>query len=233
MAESSGRVFVLKFESSDQKNFYWVQDPSPTILERVEQNVNGLLQDPTFQPSWNTSSTAAPATTTTAPTATTRDHEMTSVEATQTRQPGIENDPIAQSIAAQVRALMGNMMIPPSGAAGAAQQTSVALSDVLSPTSLAPLFEPANSGVLASLQDFLPPDLPNDPSSTPEETLRKVIQSAPFQSSVRQLDRAFATGLLGQLMPGFGLPIEAGLSVDAFLKEIHDKAKRDQGGATE
>lgn len=149
-----------------------------------------------------------------------------------TRPPGIEDDPVAQSIAAQVRALMGNMMIP-AGAQTRAPQTSVVLSDVLSPTSLAPLFEPANSAVLASLQDLLPPDLPADPTSTPEDTLRRVIQSAPFQSSARQLDRAFSTGLLGQLMPGFGLPTEAGLSVEAFLKAIHDKAKREHGGTPE
>jgi 26S proteasome regulatory subunit N13 len=109
-----------------------------------------------------------------------------------------------------------------------AQQPSVALSDILAPASLAPLFEPANSGVLASLQDYLPSDLPTDSSSTPEETLRRVIQSGPFQSAVKQLDRAFATGLLGQLMPGFGLPEEAGLSVEAFLRAIHDKAEREQ-----
>lgn len=109
------------------------------------------------------------------------------------------------------------------------QQPSVALSDILTPASLAPLFEPTNSHVLAPLQDYLPDDLPEDPSGSKssEETLRRVIQSGPFQSAARQLDRAFATGLLGQLMPGFGLPEEAGLSVDMFLQAIYDKAKRE------
>ena len=148
------------------------------------------------------------------------------LDPTQTTQPALSNDELSQSIAAQLRAMMqnrmgGSQMIQ-------AQQPSAALSDILSPASLAPLFEPANSGVLAPLQDYLPSDLPVDPSSTPEETLRRVIQSGPFQSAVRQLDRAFATGLLGQLMPGLGLPEEAGLSVDAFLKAIHDKAEREQ-----
>jgi len=149
----------------------------------------------------------------------------------QTAQPAMNNEDLSRSIAAQLQAMLQNRM----GAAQMlqAQQPSVALSDVLSPALLAPLFDPANSAVLAPLQDYLPSDLPTDPSSTPEDTLLRVIQSAPFQSSVRQLDRAFATGLLGQLMPGFGLPEEAGLSVEAFLKAIHDKAKREQGERNE
>jgi 26S proteasome regulatory subunit N13 len=107
-------------------------------------------------------------------------------------------------------------------------QPSIALADILSPASLSPLFEASNNHVLAPLQEFLPPDLPKDSSSTPQETLRRVIQSGPFQSSVRQLDRAFATGLLGRLMPGFGLPEEAGINLEEFLKAIHEKAKRDR-----
>jgi len=160
-----------------------------------------------------------------------RDREMISTGSNQTAPLGTNDDLVARSLAAQIQALMGNMRTP--GQQMENQQTSVALSDVLSPVSLAPLFEPSNSSVLASLQDFLPPDLPADPSLTPEDTLRRVIQSAPFQSSVRQLDRAFATGLLGQLMPGLGLPVDAGLSVEAFLKAIHDKAKREHGEQAE
>jgi 26S proteasome regulatory subunit N13 len=146
-------------------------------------------------------------------------------------QPAMDNDALSQSIANQLRALIENRMV--TGNQGLQmQQPSVALSDILSPNSLGPLFEPSNANVLTPLQDYLPADLPSDPSSSPEETLRRVIQSGPFQSAVRQLDRAFTTGLLGQLMPGFGLSEEAGLNVDLFLQAIYDKAKREHEEST-
>jgi hypothetical protein len=146
-------------------------------------------------------------------------------------QPAMDSAALSQSITNQLRALIENRMSI--GNQGLQmQQPSVALSDILSPNSLGPLFEPSNANVLAPLQDYLPADLPSHPFSSPEDTLRRVIQSGPFQSAARQLDRAFSTGLLGQLMPGFGLPEEAGLSVDLFLQAIYDKAKREHEEST-
>lgn len=107
-------------------------------------------------------------------------------------------------------------------------QPSLSLSDILTTSSLSALFEPSNNHILAPLQDHLPSDLPKDPSLSPQETIRRVIQSAPFRSCVRQLDRALATGLLGRLMANFGLDEQAGLSVETFLRAIHDKAQQEQ-----
>lgn len=219
VAEStSGRIFVLKFESSDQKHFFWIQDPSASILDQIEPNVNGLLQDPEFQPSWTT------------PTAPTAPRTAPATIPTQNEGAGsTSNEALTQSLVDQLRAMMEQRMGSGSRLSGQQlQPPSLALSDMLSPSNLAPLFEPSNSTLLSALQDYLPPDIPSDPDSTTEDTLRRVIQSGPFQSTVRQLDRAFNTGLLSRLMPGFGLPEEAGLSVEAFLKAIHDKAKREE-----
>jgi hypothetical protein len=107
-------------------------------------------------------------------------------------------------------------------------QPSVSLTDILTTSSLSPLFEPSNAHILAPLQDHLPSDLPRDLNMSHEETIKRLIQSAPFRSCVRQLDRSLATGLLGRLMGNFGLDEQAGLSVETFLREIHDKAKREQ-----
>ncbi|CAG8715135.1 11872_t:CDS:2, partial [Acaulospora colombiana] len=236
---SSGRVFVLKFESSDQKHFVRIQyedldlDSSQSVLEQVEQNVNGLLQDPEFRPSWDTSPSTDFCS---LPGATASNSALNATESTALNNPStsrgaLDNSALSQSIVDQLRAMMANRM---AGVNPALQemQPSTALSDILSPSSLSPLFEPSNSHVLAPLQEFLPPDLPKETSSTPQETLRRVIQSGPFQSSVRQLDRAFATGLLGRLMPGFGLPEEAGINLEEFLKAIYEKAKREHEDTT-
>lgn len=45
---------------------------------------------------------------------------------------------------------------------------------------------------------------------------------------MRGLDRALRTGLLGGLVVGLGLPAEAGLGVEPFLKAIGEQAKKQQ-----
>jgi len=107
-------------------------------------------------------------------------------------------------------------------------QPPLALSDILTPTNLAPLLRHPGSRHLPALQDYLPPDLPKDLGQTPEETVQRVIESVPFQLCVRQLDRALSTGLLGGLMSGFRLPPEAGVSIVAFLDAIQEQARKEQ-----
>ncbi|KAG8831560.1 hypothetical protein FRC17_002944 [Serendipita sp. 399] len=195
-------------------------DPSTSVLEQLETNVNGLLQDPEFQPTWSDPPTASTSNVTSSVPVR---EAVTSASDQQ-----IDNNALTESIARQLQALIQQR----TGRTGAVQahQPSIALSDIISMSSLAPLFEPANSATLQPLEEFLPPDLPKDETSTQEETLRRVIQSGPFRSTVRQLDRALATGLLGRLMPGFGLPEEAGLSVESFLRAIHEKARKEHEG---
>jgi 26S proteasome regulatory subunit N13 len=75
---------------------------------------------------------------------------------------------------------------------------------------------------------FLPPDLlaPSSPvAGMPrQEMLRKIVASAPFRASVRSLDQALSTGLLGGLVTNLGMPVEAGLGVHPFLEAIQAQA---------
>ncbi|KAG6894226.1 hypothetical protein C0992_006983 [Termitomyces sp. T32_za158] len=50
-----GRVYVLKFSSSDQRHFFWMQDASSARDEEFTTNLNGYLEDPDFTPHWGTS----------------------------------------------------------------------------------------------------------------------------------------------------------------------------------
>ena len=104
-----------------------------------------------------------------------------------------------------------------------------ALSDILSPAALAPLFESASPETLRAIFPTLPSDLPIPPSP---EALRQVVESPPFQGQVRALDRALRTGLVGSLVVGLGLPEEAGLGLGPFLAAIQEQAKRkrEEGG---
>ena len=57
------------------------------------------------------------------------------------------------------------------------------------------------------------------------KTLRDIAASPQFQSAVRNFDNALRTGLLGNLVRSLGLPEEAGLSVESFLRAVDDQAK--------
>lgn len=60
------------------------------------------------------------------------------------------------------------------------------------------------------------------------------MDSAPFQTQVRALDRALQTGLVGSLVVGLGLPEEAGLGIRPFLEAIARQAgERRAAGAGE
>ncbi|KAJ2935162.1 hypothetical protein H1R20_g1928, partial [Candolleomyces eurysporus] len=63
---SAGRVYVLKFSSSNQRHFFWMQDASSSRDEEFANNVNGVLQDPDYDLVWGSSagsSSAVPAST--------------------------------------------------------------------------------------------------------------------------------------------------------------------------
>ncbi|KAG8904455.1 hypothetical protein FRB99_001715 [Tulasnella sp. 403] len=125
---------------------------------------------------------------------------------------------------AQLRALLQSMGARGSGAGArraAFTEPDLSLSDVLTPTNLQPLLD--NPTLLSAVFPSLPSDLPVKPSP---ETIRKIVESPPFQASVRQLDQALATGLLQELMVNLGLPPEAGTGVGPFLKAISDQAKK-------
>ncbi|KAI6111573.1 adhesion regulating molecule [Pisolithus croceorrhizus] len=51
--ERSGRTFVLRFDSSDQKHFFWMQDAIDARDDELVGNLNRFLADPTAVPIWN------------------------------------------------------------------------------------------------------------------------------------------------------------------------------------
>ncbi|VDC04489.1 unnamed protein product [Peniophora sp. CBMAI 1063] len=192
-----GRVYVLKFESSEARHFFYMQDGSTARDEEFAHNVNSLIQDPSYVPVWQEPSAAPDA------------------------------EPAAGSTSSsqldQIRELMSRMAANAGGAEPVAPE--FALSDILTPGNLLPLFS-ARPDLVAALFPHLPPDLPEQPS---REVLQRVIQSPQFRAAVASLDRALRTGMLQGLMGGLGLPEEAGSSVAAFLRAVKEQAERDGG----
>lgn len=100
----------------------------------------------------------------------------------------------------------------------------VSLTDVLSPTNIAPLFT-SRPELVSTLFPHLPPDLPVPPSAG---TLQRVISSPYFRATVSSLDRGLNTGLLGGFVRSLGLPEEAGTGVLPFLRAIQEQVDRER-----
>ncbi|KAJ7758514.1 adhesion regulating molecule [Mycena maculata] len=205
--QSSGRMYVLKFSSSNQRHFFWMQDASSARDDEFVNNVNGLLEDPEYRPVWTTqpqASTSAQAA-----------HATGSSSAATA--PLIPPEQLAQ-----LQALLAR-----SSSAPAAPELS--LTDILTPANLTPLFT-SHPELIPTLFPHLPPDLPTPPSA---EALQRIINSPQFRSAVSSFDQALRTGLLGNLVRQLGLPEEAGTGIEPFLRAVQEQADNDgpSGGA--
>ncbi|OSX59894.1 hypothetical protein POSPLADRAFT_1149736 [Postia placenta MAD-698-R-SB12] len=208
-----GRTYILKFASSNQRHFFWMQDADPSRDAEFVSNVNRLLDDPQTIPIWwapgYNPGHDAQASTSSAPDAapTAGSSQAASSQAHQ---------PTAQELA-QLQSIIASM----SGGSGQQGIPEMSLVDILTPANLAPLFS-EHPELVRALFPYLPPDLPTHPT---EETLRQIVSSPQFRAAVRNFDQALRTGLLGGLVRGLGLPEEAGTSIEAFLRAIQEQAR--------
>ncbi|EJC98162.1 adhesion regulating molecule [Fomitiporia mediterranea MF3/22] len=200
-----GRTYVLRFMSSNQKHFFWLQDASPARDEEFVNNVNALLEDPERPLTWNTASSSS----------------SSAPQASTSRQGAASSSmpPLDPTQLAHLRQLVTSMTSEPPPT-----QPTVSLQDVLTVETLGPLFT-NHPDLIPSLFPHLPADLPMPPSA---EVLQQIIASPQFQVAVRNFDQALHTGLLGGLVRQLGLPEEAGTGVEAFLRAVQEQAR--QGG---
>ncbi|KIK69613.1 hypothetical protein GYMLUDRAFT_33991 [Collybiopsis luxurians FD-317 M1] len=207
ISQASGRVYVLKFSSSDQRHFFWMQDASSARDEEFVNNVNGFLMDPDYEASWGSSTSQPEA-------------------STSTSAPSSSNAPSAfQATPEQLAQLQQLLSGAVSGRAGASAVPEISLNDILTPANITPLFT-SHPELVPTLFPHLPPDLPMPPSA---EVVERIISSPQFRSAVSNLDQALRTGLLGGLVRGLGLPEEAGLGIEPFLRAIQRQADQERG----
>ncbi|KII86922.1 hypothetical protein PLICRDRAFT_31067 [Plicaturopsis crispa FD-325 SS-3] len=140
-------------------------------------------------------------------------------------QPTASTSQVAPQATPDQLAQLRNLVQSMSG--GSAPEPELALTDIVTPANIAPLFT-AHPELVPTLFPHLPPDLPTPPSP---EVLQRVINSPQFRAAVRNFDQALRTGLLGNLVTGLGLPAEAGLGIEAFLRAVQEQANRGEGGS--
>jgi len=222
------RTYVLKFSSSDQRLFFWMQDRDPVHDQENVTNLNNALNQAVEddEPMESTSEHAevhptqsvAQAVTTTATTSS----AAPASQASQNAASGTSPEELAR-----FQALLQSFANSRGGGERTAfMEPDLSLGDVLTPTNLQPLF--SNTTLIRTVFPSHPTDLPIPPSP---DTVRRIVESPPFQASVRQLDQALATGMLQGLVVGLGLPASAGTGVGPFLKAIEEQAKKNPAPA--
>ncbi|KAJ3854306.1 proteasome complex subunit Rpn13 ubiquitin receptor-domain-containing protein [Lentinula lateritia] len=208
VSQAPGRVYVLKFSSSNQRHFFWMQDASSARDEEFVNNVNGFLMDPDYEASWGSSSQPSTSTST--------------AGASQSSAPS--NFQATPEQLAQLQQLLTSAV-----GSGAPPPSDLSLNDILTPATITPLFT-SHPDLIPTLFPHLPPDLPMPPSS---EVLQRIISSPQFRSAVSSFDQALRTGLLGGLVRGLGLPEEAGTGIEPFLRAIQSQAESEDSMDTD
>ncbi|KAK9475693.1 proteasome complex subunit Rpn13 ubiquitin receptor-domain-containing protein [Lipomyces japonicus] len=213
----TGRVYVLKFNSSSQRIFFWLQDPpvpdgklsDQTESDKVIFNkVNTYLEN-VF---------ATTTETTTAEPAASGDVEMVDQEPEQSS---------SSSGQPNLSALLQSITIPATDATTAELSTSASstvpilnFTDAITPVALANYVSFLPESELSTLYDFLPPTIER---SRPE--LLRVLQSPQFLQGLNSLGdtlrQSFQAGSnVGQVVAAeFGIPY-AGEGIEAFLRAI-------------
>ncbi|KXS19251.1 adhesion regulating molecule [Gonapodya prolifera JEL478] len=230
VTQSKSRVFMLKFESSSAKHFYWMQEPSSekdtSVVAKINQAINGESGDEDVSPGSSDSSdipmVSAPST---AP------PEPPVATPSSAAGPGAAAGGAAQNQLQQIRDLIAGITVPQG-------MEDVELSDAFSAEKVSPVLE--NSAALQALFPHLPDDAPRT-----KEEVAEVVRSPQFKQQLRRLQAAsksamfrfsrdiqtfpgysrvylVRTGQLGPLLQSIGLDPNLA-TVRDFLKSIQEK----------
>ncbi|KAJ3072810.1 hypothetical protein HK102_006160 [Quaeritorhiza haematococci] len=215
--QSSGRVYVLRFKSSSQRLFFWVQEPSEDADAALAKRINDLINDPSAAAEEPTSPSQAvsPSSDTATPAAAPNSATTAQPPSTATGGSGA-----SQSQLEQLRNILASISVP----AGAGQP-DLELSSILTPANVSPLLQDRQ------VVEALFPHLPEGAARTPEE-VQDVIRSPQFAQSMQMLSTAIRSGQIGPLLQQLGVDANASrslASVREFLQAIQDQVRRQDG----
>ncbi|KAF9373276.1 hypothetical protein BGX21_004511 [Mortierella sp. AD011] len=236
---TTGRVALLRFKSSSQKLFYWLQEASTArdqiILEQVntlihtegdEDNEEFLEEDVAMEGVEDETNTATSATTTAAAAGEVAPSAAFApaapVSSSSTPDPAGGSSLTTQQMA-QLRHLLGGIKVPPGGGSGGAaytQRSNLRLDHILTPGAVAPLLN--NPQICEALF----PHLPESSARTPEE-IQAIVRTPQFSQALVSLSTALESGQLGPLLRQFGLGPNAGDGVEGFLSAIQEQVKKE------
>ncbi|KAI9469606.1 hypothetical protein H4R22_002751 [Coemansia sp. RSA 1290] len=255
VAQSKGRVYVLKFHSSSQRLFFWLQEPDSSDDAALVRKANAILgsEDEFMEEnnedvgSWLSRNDSREG-------EVLSHHREQSALARETSDLSHDSLPVAQvggvpesSVRRASQEQPGDdVQGPVSRDMGSSQLDSLrqllssiqvpegysggSAADGSSQMHLADVLTPANLREVLEddrIRPSLFPTLPDDLPKT-KQALDQVIRSPQFQQALNSLSYVLESGQMAPLVVQLGLAPEAGTSVSAFLKAIQDKLRKDK-----
>lgn len=227
-AKEKDRVYMLRFKSSSQKHFFWMQEPKNDKDEEHATKINSAINDPSTLSSspgaemnpeqeqllrllQQTASMGQgpPASSSSRP------------AASAAREQPAAGQPSAADLET-LRNLLSGIQVPQDASAA----DDLDLSSVLTLDNVRPILQnPASRQALF-------PHLPEGVPQTTEE-LEQTIRSPQFQQSLQTLTYALRSGSLSAILAQLGLTSSPGTqeTVRAFLNAIAKQVKKDGNGS--
>eukprot|EP00732_Lithocolla_globosa_P001887 Lithocolla_globosa_v1_NODE_1074_length_2895_cov_15.340845.p2 type:complete len:369 gc:universal NODE_1074_length_2895_cov_15.340845:1694-2800(+) len=250
----TGRVYLLKFSSTDRKLFFWLQEPKDTKDEENCQKVNNLINNPPTPGSsadpleglggginreqlmqWlaqgaagqGSPSPAATTTTTTTATTTTTTTTTTTASTTATTSTAAATTSVDTATAMDTSSdTTGPVSLETlkSVLANITPTSNIDLSNILTVGAVSSLLK--NKDLCKELFPFLPPNHEHTASE-----IEDVIKSPQFKEACQTLNAALQQGQLETLLVQLGLdPVVGGAQggLEAFLAAIQSKEDKEK-----
>ncbi|KAI9205934.1 proteasome complex subunit Rpn13 ubiquitin receptor-domain-containing protein [Polychytrium aggregatum] len=210
------RTYVLKFVSSSERHFFWIQDPDEAKDAETIEQFNTLINNPPALDDEDGDDVGDE-----------HDDSMQDIEQEAgpqqssshpvPLQPHGMSQPLGSLTLEQLRSILAGI---PSGP-GQAEIKDINLAAVLTADNVSPLLNDA--AVCERLSKNLPA---SDASAT---GIRETLQSPQFRHSLRSLTKAIQSGQLGPMLREFGIDDSKPIfTVEALLKAFQEKAARDR-----
>nr|XP_018260429.1 uncharacterized protein I303_07349 [Kwoniella dejecticola CBS 10117]OBR82587.1 hypothetical protein I303_07349 [Kwoniella dejecticola CBS 10117] len=229
--DPSGRTHILKFSSSDQKYFFWIQKSDQQAILRAQIDIDNLIKDPTYRigsaplpvpstPQRPAQERSWPPT----PGAPRLSHPEPAPRSTAAETSTPSAPPAAGSSTSATTTTEGMDMARllaewARGGGLAPADDDARLTDVLSPVQMSTLLT-THPDLIPTITPLLPAglDLPPNPSA---QDLLPILSAPQFTDAIASLDNALRSGgLPGTMMRELGLPDAAGQSVKGFLEGL-------------
>jgi len=214
---TTGRVYIMKFRSSNRRFFCWMQEPKEDQDEEKCKKVNEILNGSTPAEEATPAATATPATPATPVTGNLGQSQLMDMLSGGTPLSSRSNG--APVSVAALQNILQNM---PQGNGGAPKET-VSPASVISKEAIDSLMECPDT--VAKLEQHLPEALRGNP-----QVMRSTLNSPQFQQGLQLFSSAFKSGQLGPLMKSLGFTDSAGNAAaggdfEAFVRAVADATK--------
>jgi len=237
-----GRVFILKFKTSERKLFFWMQEPKDDKDKEIEEKVNQYINSPPTpdQPSGELrrvtpaqvapvsrpatsaqpSQPQSPSQPQVQPDSQPQAQPQAQSQPQQRPQPVQQNAPQTQPALNLANIDLSSLLAQYAGQSSGTQQQNVDLVDLMSPDNLLPILS-QDPAIVQELSTYLPEEERRNGLSA----LRELLFSPQFQQGVEMFEHIVTSGQGNEVLRQFGVdPLKAGplgvLDLNGFFQAL-------------